>query len=317
MYGNQRGLPRRRRRHSPLDHDALDHDQLRPATALAGGVTLAAPQYPLSFTPLVQRDARSPRHPADGRRRRSMTDFPSPAHRLQRLAWSAPAGRSPTPERHSAVRVRHLPRRHRLRPWQPAEPGAPRHKAAGAQHGRLGRARTTPATTFPVGTNYPGTGPAAQRRVPLPDGRRRELHEGRPELTLLNPPGGSARSATRPARRRSTTTAATTRSGRAARTSAPRASALCGINPPTPDHSDPETGYVSTSTQRAFGQDTGGNTNVVCTGSFGDVKGLDTWVFYPSTTLLAPLSASWAPRGSRARRPTRTTARRRSTPRSW
>ena len=41
---------------------------------------------------------------------------------------------------------------------------------------------------------------------------------------------------------------------------------------------------------RAFGADDGsGNTNVPCTGSFGDVKGLDNWTYYPSTVASSSL----------------------------
>ena len=64
---------------------------------------------------------------------------------------------------------------------------------------------------------------------------------------------------------------------------------LCGNNPPTTIVSDPINGYSTTSTQRAFGTGTDGNTNVPCTGSFGDAKGLDTWTYYPSNTTLTPL----------------------------
>jgi uncharacterized repeat protein (TIGR01451 family) len=66
--------------------------------------------------------------------------------------------------------------------------------------------------------------------------------------------------------------------------------ALCGANPPATTFSDPINGYDTSSTQRAFGAASGGNTNVPCTGSFGDAKGLDTWTYYPSNVALAPLN---------------------------
>ena len=54
------------------------------------------------------------------------------------------------------------------------------------------------------------------------------------------------------------------------------------------------TGFDSSSDQRAYGQDTGGNANVPCqnggTGSFGDVKGLDLWTYYPSNASNATLN---------------------------
>ena len=46
---------------------------------------------------------------------------------------------------------------------------------------------------------------------------------------------------------------------RPASTSERPALALCGINPPAIDHADPATGYDSSSGQRAYGQNTGGN----------------------------------------------------------
>ena len=51
MYGNQRGFLDADGV-TPLDHDALATTNSGQLTALAGGVTFAAPQYPLSFTPL-------------------------------------------------------------------------------------------------------------------------------------------------------------------------------------------------------------------------------------------------------------------------
>jgi uncharacterized repeat protein (TIGR01451 family) len=67
-------------------------------------------------------------------------------------------------------------------------------------------------------------------------------------------------------------------------------SVLCGNIPPSPAFSNAITGYDTTSTQRKFGAASGGNTNAPCTGNFGDAKGLDTWTYYPSSTVLAPLN---------------------------
>ncbi|MEO1134111.1 MAG: DUF11 domain-containing protein, partial [Cyanobacteria bacterium J06639_1] len=66
--------------------------------------------------------------------------------------------------------------------------------------------------------------------------------------------------------------------------------ALCGIGPPTITFSDPIFGFDSNTTQRAFGQSSGGNTNSKCTGSFGDTKGLDLWTYRPSTPEVIPLN---------------------------
>ena len=72
-------------------------------------------------------------------------------------------------------------------------------------------------------------------------------------------------------------------------------SVLCGTAPPAVAFSNPITGFNTAATQRAFGTATGGNTNVPCTGSFGDAKGLDLWTYYPSEQLheLAQHRRAW------------------------
>ncbi|WP_242040448.1 DUF11 domain-containing protein [Anabaena subtropica] len=60
---------------------------------------------------------------------------------------------------------------------------------------------------------------------------------------------------------------------------------LCGVNPPSITFSNQITGFDTRTNQRAYGQSGSnniGNTNVVCTGAFGDTKGLDQWTFFPS-----------------------------------
>ena len=64
---------------------------------------------------------------------------------------------------------------------------------------------------------------------------------------------------------------------------------LCGNAPPATAAANPITGFNSAGTQRAFGAATGGNTNVPCTGNFGDAKGLDIWTYNQSNTIVAPL----------------------------
>lgn len=67
--------------------------------------------------------------------------------------------------------------------------------------------------------------------------------------------------------------------------------ALCGNNPPNPPFSDPVNGKDSRlSTFRTFGKNDGGNTNKKCTGSFGDTKTLDTWIYVPSEAKQAQLN---------------------------
>jgi len=116
---------------------------------------------------------------------------------------------------------------------------------------------------------------------------------GGPTITLLNPPGGICPALTGACtsgfyddRAYMTFPAGVptvVNSGNAV------GNVLCGIAPPAPAFSNAITGYSTASTQRAFGG-AGGNTNAPCTGSFGDAKGLDTWTYYPSSTVLAPLN---------------------------
>jgi uncharacterized repeat protein (TIGR01451 family) len=114
---------------------------------------------------------------------------------------------------------------------------------------------------------------------------------GGPTITLLNRPAGIC-----PALTGGCTSGFyddrtyTTLNGTVVDGSNPVGSVLCGNNPPATSFADPINGYDTTGNQRAFGTGAGGNNNVPCTGAFGDAKGLDTWTYYPSTTVLAPLN---------------------------
>jgi uncharacterized repeat protein (TIGR01451 family) len=117
--------------------------------------------------------------------------------------------------------------------------------------------------------------------------------QGGPSITLLNPPGGTC-----PALTGGCTSgfyddrAYRTLSGAVVDSGNTVGSVLCGNNPPATAFSNAITGYDTTTNQRAFGAASGGNANVPCdpTGSFGDTKGLDTWTYFPSNTVLAPLN---------------------------
>ncbi len=110
--------------------------------------------------------------------------------------------------------------------------------------------------------------------------------QGGPTITMLNPPGacppftGGCTGGFYDDRGYTTTTGVTVGTP---------GSVLCGNDPPAVAFSDPITGYDTSSTQRAFGTATGGNTNVPCTGSFGDAKGLDLWTYYPSQQVSSTL----------------------------
>ena len=114
---------------------------------------------------------------------------------------------------------------------------------------------------------------------------------GGPQITLLNPPGATCPALTGGCnagfyddRAYRTLNGTVVDSGNTA------GNVLCGNNPPATSASDPINGYDTSTNQRAFGTGAGGNNNVPCTGAFGDAKGLDTWTYYPSATVLAPLN---------------------------
>ena len=115
--------------------------------------------------------------------------------------------------------------------------------------------------------------------------------QGGPTITLLNPPGGTC-----PALTGGCTSgfyddrAYMTLNGTVVDLGNTVGNVLCGNNPPATASSDPINGFSTATNQRAFGTAAGGNTNVPCTGAFGDAKGLDSWTFFPSSSVLAPLN---------------------------
>jgi uncharacterized repeat protein (TIGR01451 family) len=138
-------------------------------------------------------------------------------------------------------------------------------------------------TVFPVGTGYKVqfTMRSGEYHFPMLDVENNTL--GGPTITLLNPPNGvcpfnnpKCTTAFYDDRGYHTNTAAGTQVGT-------NGAPLCGINPPNPPFSDPINGFDSSTAQRAWGVDgtTGnlGNTNVPCTGAFGDTKGVDIWTY--------------------------------------
>jgi uncharacterized repeat protein (TIGR01451 family) len=115
--------------------------------------------------------------------------------------------------------------------------------------------------------------------------------QGGPTLTLLNPPGGVCPALTGGCNSSFYDDRAyATLNGTVVDAGNTVGSVLCGLLPPTPPNSDPVNGFDSTTVQRAFGAASGGNTNVPCTGNFGDTKGLDSWTYFPSNQAIAPLN---------------------------
>ncbi len=144
-------------------------------------------------------------------------------------------------------------------------------------------------TAFPVGNNYQVRAEirAGEYHFPLMDAEN--SINGGPAFTLLNPPGGCPPF--------TGGCSGAFYDDRGYRTSSGAVigavnTLLCGNSPPATARSDPYTGFNSAAnpSQRAYGTAGGGNTGAPCTGSFGDVKGLDLWTFFPSNNLLTPLN---------------------------
>lgn len=296
LYGNQRGFLDADGV-TPLDHDAFGTSGGSAMTTVAGGVTFAAPQFPLSFTPLSPETIAALGIP---------TTPTAPIMTGLGFQGSIAGNYSAVGAGGTFSYTENVPAQYEFvisRDGVDFDPGNPVNRVLRGQR-PVGAntvawdGKDNAGNNFPVGINYQVRARLhnGEYHFPMIDAENSTL--GGPSFTLLNPPGGNC-----PFGNAACTTAFY--DDRGYHTLGAGGSdvgtpglPLCGINPPATDHSDPENGYVSTSTQRAFGQDAGGNTNTPCTtvpgdpgtGSFGDVKGLDTWVFYPSTTILAPLN---------------------------
>jgi len=115
--------------------------------------------------------------------------------------------------------------------------------------------------------------------------------QGGPTITLLNPPGGVCPPLTGGCQSGFYDDRAyTTLNGTIVDAGNTVGNVLCGVTPPATSFSDPINGFNTSGALRAYGTASDGNTNAPCTGSFGDAKGLDTWTYYPSSTVLAPLN---------------------------
>ena len=137
-------------------------------------------------------------------------------------------------------------------------------------------------TSFPVGTyQVHASIHGGEYHFPMIDVENDTA--GGPTLFLLNPPGGTC-----PVLAGGCNSgfyddrAYTTLNGTIVNSGNTVGSPLCGNLPPATINSNPATGFNTTSTQRAFGAASGGNTNIPCTGNFGDAKGLDSWTYFPS-----------------------------------
>ena len=270
---------------TPLYHDALGTTSSSELTGLAGGVTLAAPQFPIFFGAPASATLAALSIPATPVA--PVITSVSFAGNITGSTSSLGAGGTFT----YTANVGGVYQIVISRDGVNFDPGA-------AQNRVLRGVRTAGTQTvtwdgkdnsgadFPVGAGYAVRASlhAGEYHFPLIDAENSTL--GGPSITLLNPPGGvcpggSCTTGYFDDRGYHTLGSASATVGSAP----PPDSPLCGAGPPAaPYHSDPVTGYDTTGALRAFGADDGsGNTNVPCTGSFGDVKGLDNWTYYPST----------------------------------
>ena len=280
IYGNEQGFldPEG----NPLNHDVLgDGSQM---SVVQGGVTLAPPTYPISFTKLSQETLGAlgigaPVRPSltdlefDGANTGSKTfvghggtfSFDVGAHGTYNLVISRDGTDfDPTKSTNRVLRG----------------------VVVAGSHSITWDGNDNAGNPFPAGNGY-----AVRAEVrggvyhfPLLDAENST--KGGPSFKLLNPPGGSCPFGTG---------ACTTSfyDDRGYHTSAgdvgTPGQVLTGANPPATDHADVFTGYDSTTDQRAWGSATGG------AGSFGDAKGLDSWTYFPSSTVDASLDVLAAP----------------------
>ena len=279
---------------SPLDHDAYGTTNSSELTGLAGGVTLSPPEYPIFFgapadaTLTALGIALTPVSPVLG-----TLSF---AGNLTGSTSSVGAGGSFSFNANKGGVYELVISRDGVN----FDPGASQNRvlrgvATAGANTVTWDGKDNGGTDFPVGVGYAvhASLHAGEYHFPLLDAENSTL--GGPTFTLLNPPGGVC-----PFGGVCTTAFF---DDRGYRTDGPGAATVGALPPPNtplcggsptaaPYHSDPVNGYDSSTSLRAYGTDTGGNTNVVCTGSFGDVKGLDTWTYLPSTTASSSLNVS-------------------------
>jgi uncharacterized repeat protein (TIGR01451 family) len=270
-----------------LDHDVEGTTDSGQLTALAGGTDFAPPQYPMSFSPLAPATLAALGIPSSA----TVAD-------LSGLSFAGTVSANTSLVNQGGT-------------FSFTSTGAANYQIVISQNGsdfdptlatnRVIRGVTVAGantvhwdgndnsgTAFPVGDGYPvqvemqsGT-----YHFPLLDAENSTL--GGPTFVLENPPGGVC-----PFSNSSCTTAfyddrGYHSTGTGGGDVGTVDSVLCGVDPPTIAYSDPVNGFDSAGAQRAYGQDTGGNANVPCqdggNGSFGDVKGLDLWTYYPGNS---------------------------------
>jgi uncharacterized repeat protein (TIGR01451 family) len=279
FYGSHDGL--RDTDGSPLHHDIMS--TIGPLNDIIGGVSLGKPEFPIFFNDPAQATLNALNIPTS-------PDVPQ----ISNLAFNgniggiqSTIGGGGTITFNSSVDATY--EIVISRDGQDFDPTLPQnYSLRGVAHTGSNtvtwNGKDSSGANFPAGTGYvmQATIEGGEFHFPLIDVENNT--EGGPRIELMNAPGGNCPlgCTTGFYDDRGYTTHAGTNVGTPGMV-------LCGGNQPNPPNSDPVRGFDTTSKQRAFGYDTGGNTNVQCTGGFGDAKALDTWALYPGNTLEAPL----------------------------
>jgi uncharacterized repeat protein (TIGR01451 family) len=288
VYGNQRGFLDSDGA-TPLYHDAVAVNSGSPGqlTSIQGGVTFALPSFPLFFEPPAAASITALGFPAAPT---------APVMSSLSFIGNLGGNTSLVNTGGTFTYTSNVPGVYEIvisRDGVNFDPTLPTNRslrgvrAAGVQtvtwDGKDNIGAFFPTGTFQVHARFHG----GEYHFPMIDVENDTT--GGPTITLLNPPGAC------PALNGGCTAgfyddrAYRTLNGTVVDSGNTVGNVLCGLNPPTTINSDPILGYDTSSTLRAFGG-LGGNANVPCAGNFGDAKGLDTWTFFPSATVLAPIN---------------------------
>ena len=276
---------------TPLYHDALANNTGSPGqlTSVRGGVIFAPPSYPIFFTP-----------PADATLTALGIPLTPTASVVTNVGFTGTVIGSTTMFQSGGTFSyrSNVPGVYQIvisRDGVSFDPTNPQNrvlsglKGAGAQTVAWD-GKDNSGTFFPAnspGGSYPFKVDVHAGEYHFPFVDVENDIQGGPTITMLNPPGacppfaGGCGGGFYDDRGYTTTTGVTVGTP---------GSVLCGTAPPATPFSDPLSGYDTTSTQRAFGTASAGNTNVPCTGSFGDAKGLDLWTYYPSNEVSGTLN---------------------------
>jgi uncharacterized repeat protein (TIGR01451 family) len=289
VYGNQVGFLDSDGT-TPLYHDAVANATGSPGqlTGIQGGVSLALPSFPLFFEPPAAATIAALGIPATPTApQMSAISFTGTVGGFTSLVNSGGTFRFTTNVPGVYDIVISLDGVN-FDPTNPANRSLRGVRGAGT-HTVSWNGLDNSGTAFPVGSYSARVAlHGGEYHFPMIDVENDTL--GGPTITMLNPPGGicpaltgGCNAAFYDDRAYRTVGGTVVDSGNTV------GSVLCGTAPPATPNANPTTGFDSTSTQRAYGAASGGNTNVPCTGNFGDAKGLDIWTYNQSAVVITPL----------------------------